>query len=213
MALSRTTLTSAVTASDLQMVVASATGFAVGNFVLFGQEVSRVSKSYISGTTILLDGRGLEGTLVPTVNHPATEGVVTGLPSDFAKPGPQATLWYPIFGKVNILSSYSAAGAIALPLSGQDATAVINGTVALAMTLANPTTDMDGSMLTVAGNGKAAHTVTYAAGFGNVGATADVMTFGATQAQAFQCIALNGFWNLVGPLAVATANVSGPSLA
>ena len=92
------------------------------------------------------------------------------------------------------MTSYSATGAIALPLPGADAVAILNGTSALAMTLANPTKDMDGCVLYVVGNGKAAHTITYTAGLGNAGSGLDVGTFasGAQLCQSF--IAANEIW-------------------
>jgi hypothetical protein len=44
--------------------------------------------------------------------------------------------------------------------------ALLNGTVALAMTLPLPTKDLDGSVITIAGVGSAAHTITIAGGAG-----------------------------------------------
>jgi hypothetical protein len=64
------------------------------------------------------------------------------------------------------------------------------------MTLANPTKDMDGSMLYIVANGKAAHTVTYSAGVGNGGGTMDVGTYNATEATGCALMAVNGFWVL-----------------
>ena len=108
-----------------------------------------------------------------------------------------------------------AAGAIALPRIGADMVAILNGTVALAMTLANPSVAQDGSKLIIAGNGKAAHTVTYAAGLGNVGGTADVLTFAAAQAQAIELLAVGGFWVGLGmntAVAGAGATINGVGL-
>jgi hypothetical protein len=96
----------------------------------------------------------------------------------------------------------------------QDEYVEINGTSVVAITLTSPLRSQSGKVVTFVGNGIAAHTITYTTtGFGNVGATADVVTFGANQMQSLQMIASGGFWVLLGPLATATANVSGPSIA
>lgn len=197
MALTTTTLSSAVTVLDKSIVVASATGFAAGNLIIIDQELMQVAKSYVSGTTIPLAPRGQGGTKVTA--HVSSANVTTGLPSDFAAPGSQASNAYQIAGRVRTLISYSAAGALTLPTPGTDAVAVLNGTSVLAMTLANPTKDMDGSILTVVANGAAAHTVTYTAGFGGAGGSYDVLTANGTGTCAFQVIACNALWILLGP--------------
>jgi hypothetical protein len=53
---------------------------------------------------------------------------------------------------------------------------------------------MDGCMLTIASNGKAAHTVTYSAGLGNAGAGYTVATFTTGAQQVLALMALNGIW-------------------
>lgn len=210
MAFTTTTASAAIGANDKQVVVASATGFAAGSLMLVDREIMRVSKAYVSGTTILLDGRGLDGTA--QVAHPVSTNVTVGLPTDFAVPapgGPPNT--YPVQPGTDV-AYYSAAGALTQPAAGRDMLAIINGTGALAMTLTSPTKDMDGCRFIVASNGKAAHTVTYTTtGFGNIGATADVITFHATMQQAFEFIAVNGIWCLLGQVAGA-ASVAGVGL-
>ena len=113
--------------------------------------------------------------------------------------------------------SYSAAGAITLPRIGGDMVAILNGTALLAMTLAQPSVAQDGSRLLILGNGKAAHTVTLpaASGLGNVGATADVITFAAAQAQGIEVVACGGFWVTAGmntAVAGAGATINGVGL-
>lgn len=193
MALTTTTLSSAVAQSDVSIVVASATGFAAGNLVLVDMEVMQVGKSYVSGTTIPVQ-RGLDGSQQTT--HKASANVTTFLASDQPGPAPQEVTQFPVAGKSRRMLSYSAAGAITMPSPGEDMVAVINGTGALAMTLANPTKDMDGCMLYIIANGKAAHTVTYTAGVGNGGGTMDVGTYNATEATGCALVACNGFWIL-----------------
>lgn len=191
MALTPTTLSSAVLVTDNSIVVASATGVSAGMFFILDQEVGVVAKSYVSGTTIPAY-RGQNGSV--TAAHASGANVVFFLGSDESAQAAQTAVQWPIAGRGRTVASYSAAGAIALPAPGSDAVAILNGTTALAMTLANPTKDMDGCVLTVVGNGKAAHTITYAAGLGNAGSGLDVGTFatGGQLSQAF--IAANGIW-------------------
>jgi hypothetical protein len=196
MAITLTTLSGAVSTTDANVItVASATGAVAGAFVLIDQEVMQIQKGYpFSGVPITTIPvlRGVDASLSQT--HPTGAQVKFYLGTDtVALPGQQAAVTV-ITAPSRVRTSYTAAGAITIPLPGNDAVAVLNGTTILAMTLANPTTDMDGCRLTVAANGKAAHTVTYAAGLGNLGAGATVITFRATQAQGVDLIAVGGFW-------------------
>jgi hypothetical protein len=191
MALTTTTLSSACGASDQSIVVASATGFAAGSLILIDGEVLKVRKDYVSGTTIGVL-RGLDGS--KRAAHPVTANVTVGLASDFALPVEQGFVDYAVVGRGRQVSSYTAAGAIALPNPGSDALAILNGTNAIAMTIANPTKDMDGSILIIVGNGKAAHTVTYTAGLGNAGGGYDVGTFDTGGQCSVMLIAANAIW-------------------
>lgn len=210
MAFNQTTNSSAIGASDKTIIVVSATGFAAGNLIRVDNEIMRVSKAYVSGTTILLDGRGLDGTA--QVAHPVSTNVTTGLATDFPSPaaaGPSVA--YPSQVAIDV-SYYSAAGALDLPIAGRWRLAIINGTGALAMTLASPTKEMDGSVLLITNGGKAAHTVTLTAGFGANTTSSDVLTFNASQSGGFMCVAANGVWNPIGFVSGA-ATVAGPGLA
>lgn len=191
MALATTTLSSAATASAKEIVVASATSVAAGRLVLVDQEMMQVVQSYVSGTTVgVLRGRG--GTAA--VAHVASANVVHGASTDFSDPGAQTVVSYPAAGWSKKVISYSAAGAIALPKPHEDTVVVINGTDALAMTLAVPTDDLDGCELFVIANGKAAHTVTAAGGFGLASTSYDVATSNANGQCGLHCIAANGAW-------------------
>lgn len=195
MAFNKTTTSSAVATTDQSVVVASATGAAVGSWIRIDDEMMQIRKDYVSGTTIPVT-RGLDGSVVAA--HPATANVVIGLASDFANPGtggPSVT--YPS-QKARQIVSYSANGAIALPVNGMDTVAILNGTGALTMTLANPTKDMDGVLLYIVANGKAAHGLTITSGLGNGSTASDVATFSASYAGGCTLMAVNEFWNLVG---------------
>jgi hypothetical protein len=191
MALARTTLSAAVTTADTAIVVASATGFSAGYYVRIDQEVMRVGGAYVSGTSIPVI-RGQDGTQV--VAHAVTTGVTVGTGADWATPAAQTIVQYPMAGKHRSLTAYGAAGAVTLPTAGADAVALINGTSALAMTLADPGKDLDGSILIIVGDGKAAHTVTYTAGLGNGGSGLDVMTFDTGAQCSVMFIAANSIW-------------------
>jgi hypothetical protein len=91
--------------------------------------------------------------------------------------------------------------------------AFLNGTSVLAMTVADPPTALDGSFLWIIGNGVAAHTVTFASGLSNTGASGsyDVITFNASGAAAIgPFMAVNGFWEAVCavPIAGTVTNVT-----
>lgn len=193
MSLTATTLSSAVVISDNVIKVASATGFAAGNYVTVDQEKMRIAQNYVSGTTIPVL-RGQDGTA--TAAHPTAAKCITELASDFSAVSPQTATQNPNQAG-RVILSYSASGAIALPSQGTDGIAFLNGTSTLTMTLANPTADMDGTLLYIVANGKAAHTVTYSAGVGNGGSSMDVGTFNTTEATGCVLMAAGGFWVLI----------------
>lgn len=188
-----TTLSSAVAITDRSIVVASATSFVAGAYLRVDDEIMEVTKGYSSGTTIPVV-RGRNGTA--TTAHPKTANVFMGTDgSQIASPGPQANTTYPEAGRVRIVSSYSAAGAITLPVAGCDAVAIINGTTALAMTIADPTKDLDGSVLTIVGNGaQTGGTWTFASGLNGGGGSYDQFTPNSTAPCMLQVMACNGLW-------------------
>lgn len=86
-ATTQTTLSAAIGATDSNIVVASATGFAAGNVVVVDfSEAMTVKKSYVSGTTIPVSRSGYGGT--PVIAHPSSAVVVTGIPGRFASESP-----------------------------------------------------------------------------------------------------------------------------
>lgn len=213
-----TTLSAAVGVNDTSILIASLTGVSVGSLIGIDNEVLRVGSPLpAAATTPVPVFRGQEGSAQAA--HPVSAQVRIGatatalLPADWTQPQPGAAPTAAVLAQYSRdRKSYSAAGAITLPVIGGDMVAVINGTSALAMTIANPSTEQDGSRLTIVGNGKAAHTVTYTAGLGNVGAAADVITFKADQSQAIDLIACGGFW-VNTSLVAGAATVAGAGLA
>lgn len=212
MALTTTTLSNAVAAGDKSIVIASASGLAARMYILIDQEMMQVTQDYVSGTTVnVLRGRG--GALPAA--HPASANVIFGVASDFAALAPQEPVNYPIAGRARQLVSYSAAGAITLPTAGNDMVAVINGTTSLAMTLADPGKDLDGSIIWIINGGKVGAgtaTVTYSSGFGNAGGNYDVATFPAGGQTAICAMACNGYWLLLSPM-TGTLTACVPALA
>ena len=209
MALVTTTLGAAVAVTDNVIVVASATSLTAGRLIRVDGEWMQINQAYTGGTTVGVT-RGQQGSV--TAAHQSGANVMTALASDLAQAPSQVNegVLYP--GQMSVsTTSYSAAGAIAFGLS-QWTVAIINGTAALAMTIANPTKDQDGCYLHIVANGKAAHTVTYTAGLGNGGASFDVGTFSATLAMSSLLVAANGFWVSVGPT-TATAIGGSPTWA
>ena len=209
MALVNTTLGAAVAITDNVIVVASATSLAAGRIIKIDGEYLKINQAYTSGTTVGVT-RGQEGSV--TAAHQSGANVMTALASDLAAAPASVNESVLNAGQMSVTTtSYSAAGAIAFGLS-QWTVAIINGTSALAMTIANPTKDQDGCYLHIVANGKAAHTVTYTAGIGNGGASFDVGTFSATLAMSSLLVACNGFWVSVGPT-TATAIGGSPTWA
>lgn len=221
MAFTLTTLSAAVLVGDQSVLLASITGVSVGSVIGIDKEIMKVVAPLpAAATSPVLVLRGQEGTINQA--HQTSAQVKIGasgtnlVTADWPQPTPGAPSIALLPGAfAREILSYSAAGAITLPRVGGDMVAIINGTGALAMTIANPTTAQDGSRLLILGNGKAAHTVTYTAGLGNVGATADVLTFSATQAQGIEVVAVGGFWVGLGmntAVAGAGATINGVGL-
>lgn len=191
MALYETTASAAIGASDTKITFASASNVAIGQIVRIDGELLQVTKGYVSGSTSVPVLRGQQGT--SAVAHGITARVVFGTAADWAQStSAQTTPAYPIAGRARVVRSYGAAGAIDLPPAGNDALAMINGTNALAMTLAVPTKDLDGSVITIAGNGAAAHTVTIAGGAG--GGALVTATFDASGKCNLSFMAVDEIW-------------------
>lgn len=208
MALATTTLSVACAQGDKFIVVASATSVAAGRFILCDQEVMQVTKDYTSGTTVNVI-RGLDGTA--QVAHKITANVTHGVASDFSTPASQTLVTYPAAGRNVSVISITATSSLTLPTGGSDLRVILNGTSVITLTVPVPTKDMDGTMLTIVGNGAAAHVLTFTGGLGGAGGSYDVITVNATAPIAFQAIAANGLWmGICGiPIAGTVTNVTG----
>jgi hypothetical protein len=213
-----TTLSAAQGLNDQSALLASLSGVVSGGWLLIDGEAEKVIGTVpAAATTPVQVLRGQEATFNQAHPISAQVKVCTGSTAlsagDFGATSAPGALTIPIPPiPVTERRSYSAAGAITLPSIGNHMIAELNGVAALAMTLANPSIAQDGSRLVISGNGQAAHTVTYTAGLGNVGATADVLTYAAGQAQSVELIASGGFWQNTSIVAGA-ATLAGPGAA
>lgn len=191
MALTNTTLSAAKAVSDTKITVASATGFAAGYTMRIGDESFQVGKGYVSGSTSVPLGIEKGGTVA--VAHPSGAQVTVGSAQDFAMlTTPQANSSFPISGRSRVINEYSADGAISLPPAGADALAVISGTAHTGMTLAVPTKDLNGCMLTILNLTAAAHVVTVAGGVG--GSAIVTLTQDASGRSMIELLAYNEIW-------------------
>ncbi len=190
MSLVQTTLTAACAAADSKLAVTSATGLAVGYQVRVGEETMQIAKAYVAGSLSVPVLRGQAGTVA--VAHPSSAQLQAGASVDWSTTlTPQTITTFPIAGRARVINEYAAAGALDLPPAGADAIAVIYGT-ALAMTLAVPSKDLNGCLLTILGATAAAHTVTFASGIGGGGLT--IATFDAAGRCNMQLLAFNELW-------------------
>lgn len=213
MSLTNTTLASGCAASDTVIVVASSTGLVARGQVEIDGEIMQIIQTYTTagnGVNVpVLRGQG--GTYAYA--HPTGAKVRTGLASDteWGSGVAQTVVQFPIATPARQRTSYTAAGAITLPQPGNDMVAMINGTSALAMTLADPTTAMDGSLLWIASNGAANHTITSASGFSGAGGSYDVITINATAPVLLgPFMAVNALWEMAVavPLAGTVTNIT-----
>lgn len=209
MALATTTLSSAVAITDNSIVVASATSVAPGRLIRVDSEWMKVGQSYSSGTTIPVL-RGQEGSAV--LAHNTTANVTHGLASDFSAPplGASVAVTVPA-QRARRTVSITASSTLALPSAGEDLLVILNGTSVITLTVPVPTKDLDGCMLTVAGNGAAAHLITFTGGLSGAGTSYDVITVNATAPIAVQAIAINGLWTSIvqTPMAGTVTNITG----
>lgn len=213
MALANTTLAAACTDTDKQITVASATSLLPGLNLLIDGEFMLITKAYTIASVTVPVLRAQEGT-TQTAHPNAAKVSAFLLGTDLASPSAQQSVTSPYAGRGRYPTSISASQAWTPQAGNQDEIVYLNGTSVIALTLVNPTVDQNGKVVTFCGNGIAAHTITYTTtGFGNVGGTADLVTFGSTQMNTFQMIAVGGFWLILGGFGTATINVTGPTVA
>jgi len=209
MALATTTLATAVAIDDNSITVASATSVASGRLIRIDDEWMQVISSYVSGVVVPVL-RGQQGTA--TAAHVITANVTHGTASDFdsAPTGVSAAVTVPA-QRARRVVSITATSTLTLPSSGEDLFVILNGTSVITLTIPVPTKDMDGCELTIAGNGAAAHVLTFTGGLGGAGGSYDIITVNATAPIAAKAVAVNGLWMGLAavPLAGTVTNITG----
>lgn len=206
MALTNTTLNGAITADALLIRLTSGTGAGKGKYLKIGDEfLLQTADADSASTTLIPVKRGQNGSVAkahPTgaVVNIGTASNVAGNP-DFGGNQIDVQSSYPLAGRLKTVTSYSVAGAIALPSPGSDGVAVLNGTGTEAYSVAAPTKDMDGNELTIVCGGAGAKTITFTGGLSLAGTSYDVYTANAGAPTGLTVIACNGAWIM--PVAVA----------
>ena len=195
MALASTTLSTAAAAGDSEILVASATGIEAKDLVRVNGEIMTVIDGYdntADGTRVKVR-RGTRGTAAAA--HVAGAAVTHGQPDEWGDTSPGAFVPFPASGIPLVVDDYVAAGAITLPQAGETRHAVLVGTDALAMTIADPDEAITGSILIVSADGAAAHTLTFASGLSGASTSYDVLTFNGTGPVSAMFIAVKGYWH------------------
>lgn len=213
MALTNATLASACAASDSVLVLSASTGVSAGYKIECDGEVFQVVSSYTTagnGVNVPVL-RGQNGTYASA--HPSGAKVRIGPASDTAwgSQAAQTVTQYPYSGRARLVTSVSATGALPLPQPGADLLVFVNGTTICAMTVADPVSAQDGSLLWIATNGAAAHTFTFASGLSGAGGSYDVITVNASAPVLLgPFMAVNALWQLAVavPLAGTVTNLT-----
>ena len=200
MALTRTTLTAAITASQTTFGVASTgTGFPpVGTVAANQPMVIDDETMFLTGVpsanVVIVRGRGSDGTAATThdVNSPV---VTSATPGDFPATSPGFSTLRPV--ELPDIVTYGADGAIAVPT--QPTTAFIAKATAAALTLGAPTLALNGVPLTLSSQTAAAHVITATAllNTGVAGSPFTTCTFPAQVGVSVQLVASNGLWNVL----------------
>ena len=200
MALTRVTLTSAITASQLTFGVSStATGFPpVGS--LFVNQPLWVNDElmFVVGVpapnTLVVRSRGSDGTAASAhdVNAPC---VTSATPSDFPALAPGASILQPL--EQDDVVVYGQDGAITVPI--QETKMAIAKSTAIALTLGAPSLAINGVRLNITSLTAAAHVISAAALINNgaSGSPFSTITFPAFVGASLILEAWNGLWNVI----------------
>lgn len=198
MAFDSTTTSAAVSVSDTSVLLASLTGLVAKDLIKIDGEMMQI-QSVPSAATIPVPllGRGLDGTVQSAhvsgarVTAGATQTATGG---DWTQPAPWTSTGF-AGARMRTVASYSTTSTMTLPAPGSDLFVLLNGTAAITLTVPVPTKDLDGSMLWIAGDGVAAHVITFTGGLSGAGSSYDVMTVNATAPVLLgPYAACNGLW-------------------
>ena len=206
MALVTTTTSAAVAAGDNSVNLTSVSGLTVGMLIKIDQEFMAVAYTSATIANPVAVRRGLNGTFAAA--HVSGANASYAASSDTTAWGDASAtvvVAYPLAGLRRKVLSYSATGAITLPVSGEDMVAILNGTTGLTMTVAVPTKDIDGAQLWIASNGAATTTtVQFTGGLSGAGGSYDVLTINTTAPVLLgPFMAVNGLWQAAAGVAIA----------
>lgn len=194
MAIVATTISAAISATDLVIPVTSATGFAAGYVMRIDNEFMLVHPTYVSGTNIPVYRRGDLGS--QQVAHILLAQVAVGVSTDWPLGGVATTAQVNPAGPdiVNIGAD------VTIVYPNKDTLYMIDKASACAITLSAPATKgTDGVIVRFYSNTAAAHTIAYTAGFHGNTTSSDVLTYAAT---AGQCVTLMSSRGLLGIVAL-----------
>jgi hypothetical protein len=198
MAITRTTLSAAIGATDLLIPVTSSTSFLVGQPVKIENEYIGAITAVPSTTSIVVRMRGDQGTAA--IAHAILAQVETAPLASAATDFPitPTGVVAPIPSFMPVLVSVGANGVIPVPTT--NTTIQLTKATALATTtLGAPSTANDGIVVTITNMTAAAHVIT-ATGLisdGVTGGAKSTLTFGAFVGASIQLMAANGLWNVI----------------
>lgn len=199
MALTATTLSSDITASQLKFAVASTTGFAAGQPILIDGEYMYCVSVPVSGT-ITVRGRGSEGTVASahdTLSPVATSATFSDFP---AVPDGGVSIRPPYVDDIVAVGENGT-----VPAVDKDTTFLLTKATALSSTtLAAPTKAQNGLKLTFTSQTAAAHVITATSlwGDGVSGSPHTTATWAAYIGASLTVVADNGIWNVVSAVGV-----------
>jgi hypothetical protein len=191
MALTTTSLSAALSANAVVLSATSATGATVGGFAKVDGEFMVITA--INGTSISVRSRGDQGTAA--VAHAVLSPLVFGLASDLAQMLGPSEVVLPVFDQYD-MATIGANGAIAVP-SRQTVFLITKATALGTSTLANPTKDQTGLILTFTSTTAAAHVVTLVTSQDGTTGNSTTYTFAAFAGCSFSVIATNASWNVL----------------
>ncbi len=208
MALRRTTLTSAITASQLTFGVASTSSDAYPGingtplsyqpFIVGNERMFLVSVPALNMVTVRM--RGSDGSVAAA--HDIGESVITSSQAiDFPALQPGSSTLRAVWEEDTV--TYGQAGVMAVPV--EDTTAFLTGTALIALTLGAPSLALNGLRLTITSQAAFAHTVTVPGVSGTTGlfytgasgSPFTVATFPAQIGASMELAAQNGAWNVL----------------
>ena len=202
MALTKTSLASAVADNALLLNATSGTGAVVGGYVLIDGEFAVITS--VATNLIGVRSRGSLGSRAAA--HNALAPMTFGLASDFPDPPagqtmPRPLTEFPDTRSVSVDQSFDP-GTAGLT---RNTTVFITKATAWLQTITGPPQSSDGLLVQFVSTTAAAHVITYTAGFSGNTTSSDIATFVATFGATITIMAQNGKWLAVSNTGVTIA--------